>query len=147
MPKTKRKAEDEECEILYDECMCNSVSHFYHPIPKYAPPNYTRKTVKVKTETGETEIAIGDRVIYNGCQLSNPESFNYGSLKPGDKVYHIPLVHGGALTTRQTLHGHMRSAYVPQTKSATIVGDENQTAKNIQNPLARSGEPNPESEP
>ena len=51
MLNTKRNAEDEECEILYDEYMCNSVSHFYLPIPKYAPPNYTRKTVKVKTET------------------------------------------------------------------------------------------------
>ena len=87
----------------------HSVSHFYLPIPKHAPPNYTRKTVKVKTETGETEIAIGDRVIYNGHQLRNLESFDYSSLKPGDKeeVYHIPRVSGGA-RTRQTLRQNPR---------------------------------------
>ena len=86
MPKAKRKAEDELCEILWDVRMCNSVSHFYTPIPEYASTSYRWKTVKVTTETGKIELKVGDRMIYKGRQVSYPEDFDYSSLKPGDKV-------------------------------------------------------------
>ena len=72
MPKTKRKSEEDLCEMLWDDIIFNSVSHFYTPIPEYASPMYQRKTVKVKTETGETELEVGDRMIYNGRKVSYP---------------------------------------------------------------------------
>ena len=123
MPQTKRKAEEDLCEILWDEIICNSVSHLYAPIPEYASQMYRCKTVKVKTEKGETELEVGDRMIYNGRQMSYPESFDYSSLKPGDKVYHIPRVRGGVLTM-QTQGRHMRSANVSQTEP-TVLGEAN----------------------
>ena len=64
MTMPKRKAEDELCEILWDVRMCNSVSHFYTPIPEYASMSYQWKTVKVTTETGEIDLEVGDRMIY-----------------------------------------------------------------------------------
>ena len=72
--------------------MVNSVEHvymFYSPIPSHCWQLYPMRSVKIKTELGEMEIKIGDRVVYKGKQLNYPERFDYGQLKQINSILYV----------------------------------------------------------